>query len=172
MRVGRRECIRAACGSHSPLQAALIAEKSRPASTSRGRVSHSPSKTALIAGRQSKCGTTASSCLIRRHKRRSLRDSRSPCFQSGRYVSFAATSGAHCGHPWVEGQALVFRLIRRYKRRSLRVAKLLISTHEALSNSPSKTALIAERHRGRCGRGWLCLIRRQKRRSLRDPLHP
>ncbi len=61
------------------------------------RRSHSPPQAALIAGIFPAPSNSSDSCLIRRQKRRSLRALRCRGIKLRISVSFAATSGAHCG---------------------------------------------------------------------------
>ena len=62
------------------------------------RRSHSPLQAALIAGILRRRSANSTRRLIRRCKRRSLRDALHAAGDRGVAASFAATSGAHCGY--------------------------------------------------------------------------
>ena len=132
--------------SHSLPQAALIAGPSPWSRSPAPILSHSPSKTALIAG--------------------ALRE----CCNRRAEVSFAVKNGAHCGMT-VDVQENHFGgLTRRHKRRSLRIQTDRSGCRSCPSHSPRPAALIAVTTSGttplvqrvsfaatsgaHCGTGW------------------
>ena len=155
-------------------------------------MSHSPRQAALIAGASIPAFTAASHCLIRRYRRRSLRIATLDCGDVLCVVSFAVKNGAHCG------STTFFSSMRTAASHSPRPTALIAGSKNIMrrlwepvtfavkngahcgddawlrkgqvrrSHSPPQAALIAGIFPAPSNSSDSCLIRRYKRRSLRE----